>query len=393
MPLGPEFRVNTYTSFDQIPNEVARDPSGNFVVVWQSEQDGSGSGIFGQRYLSSGVPQGPEFRVNTQTVGSQYDASVGSDASGNFVVVWTSPDGFQYGISGQRYSASGAPLGPEFRVNTYTSYYQERPSVAVDPSGNFVVAWSSTNQDFGTPGVFGQRYSSSGAPLGSEFRVNSYTTSGQTNAAVASDAAGNFVVVWQSDDQQGPGSNSRIYGQRYASTGTPLGSEFRISGYTTSYQFSQKIAVDSAGGFVVVWGQRDDGASFADVFGQRYDASGAALGAEFRVNTYTTNEQVTPWVASDLSGNFVVAWMSYTQDVEGGVFGQRYASSGAVLGAEFRVNTYMTGPQWFPTVATDPSGEFVVIWGSRLQDGGAWGVYGQRYGQIVPVELMRFTVE
>jgi hypothetical protein len=66
---------------------------------------------------------------------------------------------------------------------------------------------------------------------------------------------------------------------------------------------------------------------------------------------------------------------------------------GNPLGPEFRVNTYTTGRQWNPTVAADPSGGFVVIWGSRTQDGSNWGVYGQRYGQIVPVELLRFGVE
>ena len=47
---------------------MASDSSGNFVVVWMSDsQDGSSDGVFGQRYASSGTPLGPEFRVNTYT--------------------------------------------------------------------------------------------------------------------------------------------------------------------------------------------------------------------------------------------------------------------------------------------------------------------------------------
>ena len=52
-PVGPEFRVNTYTTGDQYAGirSVAADPLGNFVVVWVSDfQDGSNRGIFGQRY-------------------------------------------------------------------------------------------------------------------------------------------------------------------------------------------------------------------------------------------------------------------------------------------------------------------------------------------------------
>jgi hypothetical protein len=44
--------------------------------------------------------------------------------------------------------------------------------------------------------------------------------------------------------------------------------------------------------------------------GQRYNASGSAIGGEFQINTYTTNSQYRPSVASDSSGNFVVVWES-----------------------------------------------------------------------------------
>jgi hypothetical protein len=66
--------------------------------------------------------------------------------------------------------AQGEPLGPEFQVNTATTYDQSRPSVASDASGNFVVVWYSG--DFCCPyDIFGQRYASIGAPLGGEYRV------------------------------------------------------------------------------------------------------------------------------------------------------------------------------------------------------------------------------
>jgi hypothetical protein len=92
-----------------------------------------------------GNPVGPEFRVNTYTTVSQRAASVAADASGNFVVIWdsTTQDGSIDGIFGQRYAASGTPLGPEFRVNTFTASYQGDPSVAADPLGRFVVVWTS----------------------------------------------------------------------------------------------------------------------------------------------------------------------------------------------------------------------------------------------------------
>ena len=209
---------------------------------------------------------------------------------------------------------------------------------------------------------------------------------------MASDSSGNFVVVWASDDQDGSGYG--VFGQRYASSGAPLGPEFRVNTYTTSHQSAPAVASDSSGNFVVVWqSYGQDGSSYG-VFGQRYASTGAPLGPEFRVNTYTTSIQSRPAVASDSSGNFVVVWQSYDQDGSSyGVFGQRYASTGAPLGPEFRVNTYTTSTQADPAVASDSSGNFVVVWESYAQDGSATGVFGQRYSAIVPVELMHFGVE
>jgi len=65
-------------------------------------------------------------------------------------------------------------------------------------------------------------------------------------------------------------------------------------------------------------------------------------------------------------------------------------------GPEFRVNTYTTdSPGYFlPDVAADSSGSFVVVWHrGDPQDGSGHGVFGQRYSQMVPVELMHFGIE
>jgi hypothetical protein len=55
--------------------------------------------------------------------------------------------------------AQGEPLGPEFRVNTYTTRAQSHPSVASDSAGNFVVVWQGSGNQDSNAGVFGQRYS------------------------------------------------------------------------------------------------------------------------------------------------------------------------------------------------------------------------------------------
>src|SRR6185369_9063168 len=102
------------------------------------------------------------------------------------------------GIYGQRVGAAG-PMGAEFHVNTYTTGHQREPWVAADPSGAFVVFWSSQGQDGSGYGVYGQRYDAQGAPAGSEFAVNTITTGRQFVSGAAADAAGNFIVVFNDE--------------------------------------------------------------------------------------------------------------------------------------------------------------------------------------------------
>ena len=63
------------------------------------------------------------------------------------------------------------------RVNTFVNSDQQSPNIAMDGSGNFVIAWSGAGRKSG--GVFAQRYDAAGVPLGSEFRVNTFTNSDQ----------------------------------------------------------------------------------------------------------------------------------------------------------------------------------------------------------------------
>jgi hypothetical protein len=387
-PAGGEFRVNTYTTSDQFAPAVIA-AGGNFVVIWRSaDQDGSGDGIFGQRYDATGAPQGAEFRVNTYTTGNQLAPAVAADAVGNFVVVWSSydQDGSGYGVFGQRYDATGTPQGGEFRVNTYTTDDQGIPAVAADAGGDFVVVWQSRGQDGSNYGIFGQRYDAAGAAVGGEFRVNTYTTSFQSTPGVVADGVGNFVVIWRSDGPDGSGSG--IVGQRYDAAGTAVGREFRVNSYTTGPQSSPVVAADAGGNFVVVWQSFGQDGSHYGVFGQRYDATGTPQGGEFRVNSYTTGIQYSLAVAADAVGDFVVIWTSAGPDGNGfGVVGQRYDAAGAAVGGEFRVNSYTTSSQSSPAVAADAVGNFVVVWVSDSQDGDSSGVFGQRYGGLLPAAL------
>jgi hypothetical protein len=225
--------------------------NGDFVVVWGSD-DGSSSGIFGQRFDAAGNRLGEEFQVNTFTAGVQKKPLVASDPLGNFTVVWPSEgqDGSGIGVFAQRFDRQGSRLGDEFQVNTYTADDQYDIAVNVNATGGAVVVWSSLGQDGSGLGVYARRYSASGDALGEEFRVNTIVDGDQNDPSVSSDVEGNFVVVWESEAQDGNAAG--VFGRRYGSTGEPLGDEFQVNVYSTSRQVGPSVSYNSPGQFVVV---------------------------------------------------------------------------------------------------------------------------------------------
>ena len=104
--------MNTVTAGAQTFPSIAMDEDGDFVITWSSlSQDGSGYGVYGQRFNAAGAPRGEEFQVNVTTAGNQNFSAVATDADGDFVVTWTGSDqdGDRTGIFARRYDASDSP--------------------------------------------------------------------------------------------------------------------------------------------------------------------------------------------------------------------------------------------------------------------------------------------
>jgi len=399
VPVGDQIQINTYTTFIQNIPAVGVEADGDFVVVWMSYgssgNDSSGFSVQGQRYDSNGQPVDGEFQVNSYTTSGQQDPAVGLDDKGNFVVVWMSygsgdSDSSDFSIQGQRYDSNGQTVDGEFQVNSYTGDDQLRPSVATDADGDFVVVWmsyGSSGSDSSEFSIQGQRYDSNGLPVDGEFEVNSYTTSSQSHPAVAVDADGDFIVVWNSNgSSDSDNSGDSIQGQRFDSNGQPVGGEFQVNSYTGDDQRRPAVATDTDGDFVVVWmsyGSSGSDSSDSSIQGQRYDSDGHPVDGEFQVNTYTTGDQWFPAVGVDDEGNFVVVWDSYLSggtDSGYSIQGRIYTSTGMPIGPEGQVNTYTPNTQTGADVRVDKDGNFVVVWES-WDSGGSDTSYSSIQGQ------------
>ena len=392
-----EEKVNAYSPDYQYAPAVSKLSGGGYVVVWTSrDQDGSGDGIYAQRHDASGVPVGPEFRVNTTTAGAQLAPQVAGLSDGSFAVVWTDQggaDGSSYGVYLQRYTAGGAPLGSEQRVNTYTTSHQNEPALAAY-DGGFVVTWSSYGPDGSGLGVQAQRYSNAGAAVGAEFGVNTSASGNQYEPDVAATADGRFVIVWRSDGQDG--SSAGVYAQRFNADGTTAGTEFRVNTHTANGQYEAQVVALAGGGFVVVWRSDSQDGSSAGVYAQVYAGDGTAVGGEFRVNESTVGGQYQPDVTALGSGGFAVTWRNDNYDMSGSgsyqdVYVREYDAGGVALGAQVKVNTPTPTQtaQYEPAIASLGNDNYVIVWRSDNQevDGGHSAIYQSVFGN--PADMPR----
>jgi hypothetical protein len=94
---------------------------------------------------------------------------------------------------------------------------QGAPRVALTSAGEFIVTWfgSGVGDDVG---IFARRLDAGGSPIGTEFLVNTSTTSGQQTPVVAASPTGSIMAVWSSYG----GVGSDVFAQASAEPTTTL---------------------------------------------------------------------------------------------------------------------------------------------------------------------------
>ena len=269
--VGKEFQVNTTFDNHQLFPDVAMDANGNYVVTWTSVKKKKNMfEVFAQRFSKSGKPLGDEFQVNTYVTYNQWLSQVSMDKKGNFIIVWESEhqDYDAGGVYAQLFSKKGSKVGEEFRVNTSTLSVQGTPAVAMGIRGKFIVSWESFWHDGNNYGIFAKIFDSKGNALSSEFQVNEYITNNQILSHVAVDRRGNSIIVWESFEQDS--SDGGIYARRFNKDGIGIGNEFRVNEYTQGNQGSPRVAMSYAGNFVVTWESYKQDGDHYGVIARRY---------------------------------------------------------------------------------------------------------------------------
>jgi len=240
--VGANFLINQFISFNQRSPAVAPLKNGGFVVAWVSEQertafnlggidDTNGSppavvgspsvDIYARLYSSNGVAQGNEFLVNIDSK-SCANPSVATVSDGSFMVAWGEKDVVvtdnSWDIYARTFSSAGVG-GTAVRVNSHLYGDQYVPRISA-MGGDYLIVWTSLGQDGSLEGVFGQFVHEDGSLVGGEFRVNTTTAGQQMQPAVASDGAGQFLVVWSGFTFSF--ASMDLFAQRYANVSAIL---------------------------------------------------------------------------------------------------------------------------------------------------------------------------
>jgi len=377
-----EFRVNTSLGYHRYKS-IAMNAQGQSVVVWEAAHMGSQAPqqIYAQRYDSQGLPDGPEFQVNTQA--ERYNlgwlsTSVAMGSTGDFVVTWHSFNSSGINVYARRYNNQGQALGAEFQVNTNTEINSRPSSIAMDGEGNFVISWVSQNA--GEKNIFARRYDNQGQALGAEFEVAAITEGYAFGPNVAMDAGGDFLVTWVHYDYDW--SRADIMLRRYASNGTAHGTVFQVNTLPAQMPGIPTVAVDGQGDFVVAWTAYSEDWYDGNIFARRYTSNGTPQGVEFQINSTVEGVHTIPSVAMEADGDFVVSWTRYDEDWKNPqIHARRYTSNALPQSPDFRVNTSSAYDHRYPMVAIDGEGNFNIAW-TRYESG--WpglpsDIYAMRY--------------
>jgi Ca2+-binding RTX toxin-like protein len=201
---------------------------------------------------------------------------------------------------------------------------------------------------------------------GGETRLNTTPAGNQHDSVLAALATGGFVAAWTVF-----GYGQPLRGQRFDPTGAKLGAEFSIAIPSEAFIDTASIVGTSTGGFVAAWGVYGDPTdpSHYNVKAQLFDSAGAKLGGEIVLSQSSENGQGLPDLIPAPGGGFLATWADFNGDGDRScIKGQLFDSQGARSGAEFVVNSTTAGSQTSPGAAVLTDG-FVVTWQDSIPDG------------------------
>ena len=248
----------------------------------------------------------------------------------------------------RRLDAQGAPAAAMQQVSALGGGHFQ-PSVAATGQG-YGVAWHGTGR--GLAVVYFARVGADGARLAAEIDLSG----GVANAAHAE-------VVWNGQEYAVAWTDSRhgdteIYLRRVSAAGEPIGQPVRVTNVVGEASVPSLVHLGAGNGYAVAYNEHADGVF--NVWLQRTDAAGAALGGAQRVSTGPDNANAPRLV--HVGGNYAVTWYD-TRDDNTEIYVARLDANGARIGDNIRV-TNGAHPSVLPSLTRTDTG-YGVAWQDR----------------------------
>lgn len=266
-----EIRVNETVGGEQAYPAVAMNSDGSFAVAWSGVGVGDESGVFLRRFNADGTADGDELLVNTTTDNHQMRPSLAYQTDGTLVVAWQSlgQDGSGWGVYSQRFTADGDPDGAETRLTTSTDGNQMRVHLAANPTGGIVVAWEDRGFTASEWDVVGRAYAPTGTADTPEVTLNSAASGVQRDATITVSNDGEWLAAWASGASDGAGWEAVV--REFDASGVGDGPEAPVagSGPNSGHQRPSSVAITNGDAWIAWSGDGPD--DHAGVYTQQVD--------------------------------------------------------------------------------------------------------------------------
>jgi len=334
---------------DDIRPILSTDNNGNWICVWESTSTIGGVGgndldIVYTRSSDNGLNWTAPAFLNTNAATDSRDDEIpyiANDGAGNWVAIWDSNEnlngtaGLDFDILVSRSSNNGATWSAPALLNTNGTTDEGddfRSQIITDNAGTWLAVWSSDDNVGGSDfdnDILVARSTNNGLTWTAPALLNSTAAidSGfDYRPAIATDGAGNWVAAWHSNENiGGSGNDFDLYVSRSTNNGTTWSAAalMNSNGLTDSGDDEYvRVTTDNLGNWIAVWNSNDNvgGTGFDyDVYYSRSTNNGQTWSAIAPLNTTAATDfwiDLVPQLTTDGAGNWVATWES-NGDIDG----------------------------------------------------------------------------
>ena len=259
------------------------DGANGAILVWEEVHNGFGD-IYAQRVSGTGAALWASDGVPICTADNwQVTPQLCTDDAGGAFITWADHRApFTYNIYAQRINSSGSPQWTADGIPICTATGgQSGPLLVADSAGTAVIAWSDGRSTANNSDVYAQRVNRAGTTLWTADGLLICGAAGvQGVDCISSDNLGGVMLTWADNRVSGVGSPD-IYGQRVTSSGAFQWSAngIPISTASGTQQGSRFVNYGSSGA-IVVWEDHRYGDDNIDIYCGHVNANGTLTGVK-----------------------------------------------------------------------------------------------------------------